>query len=640
MASAPGTEKTSASITGLVASTMATLRRHAPFGAMHEGHLAFLVSRLKLAYFPEGEAILEGGKGIPECMNIIKQGAVVVSAGTASDEVELALQEGECFPVGALLAGRPATRTYRASHDTFCYQLDRRDFNDLIEQSEVFRNFCTHRIAHLLHQALGNLQKEVVASTEERQPLERPLREAIHREVVTLDESDPIRKALELMVHEKVGSVIVTRAGGELAGIFTLRDVASRVALPGRDTGEPLSAVMTREPATLDADEFAFQAAMRMTELGIHHIVVTEGGRLKGMVSERDLFRMQRVGLTSIGGEIAVARSVESLARIAKDVRTLVPSLLLQGVSAEHVTLILSTLNDRLTRRVISLIVGDSGQAITDFCWLAMGSEGRHEQTLSSDQDNGLIFRDPPDGDVETARSHWVGIARQVNEALAAVGFPMCRGDIMAGNPKWCLSESEWRGQFARWISAGDPQAVLHATIFFDFRALDGDPELADRLRDWLVQAVRDQATFLRAMAQNALTNRPPLGVLRDFSLSDDPGHPHTLDLKVNGATLFIDCARVLALAEGVTATGTARRIRESGARRGLAKEEAEGWVAAFHYLQLFRLRHQTRQIQRNEAPDNHLDPDRMNDLDRRLLKEALRTARSMQQRLALDYHL
>ena len=623
-----------------MASTMAALRRHAPFDAMQESHLAFLVSRLKLAYFPEGEVILEGGKGIPECANIIKQGAVVVSSGTASDEIELALQEGECFPVGALLAGRPASRTYRASHDTFCYQLSRRDFNDLIEQSEVFRNFCTHRIAHLLHQALGNLQKDVIASTEERQPLERPLRDAIHREVVTLDETAPIRAALELMVHQKVGSVIVTRGEGDLAGIFTLRDVASRVALPGRDVGEPLSAVMTRDPATLDADEFAFQAAMRMTELGIHHIVVTEGGRLKGMVSERDLFRMQRVGLTSIGGEIAVARSIESLARIAKDVRALVPSLLLQGVSAEHVTLILSTLNDRLTRRVITLVVGDAGLPITDFCWLAMGSEGRHEQTLSSDQDNALVFRDPPDGDVAAARSLWLPVARQVNEALASIGFPLCRGEIMAGNPRWCLSESEWRSQFAQWISASDPQAVLNGIIFFDFRALDGDPELADRLREWLVVAVRDQVIFLRALAQNALANRPPLGVVRDFTLSDDPAHPHTIDLKVNGATLFIDAARVLALAEGVSATGTARRIREAGARRGLAKHEAEGWVAAFHYLQLFRLRHQVRQVQRGEAPTNHLDPDRMNDLDRRLLKEALRTARGMQQRLALDYHL
>ncbi|MCW5590912.1 MAG: CBS domain-containing protein [Burkholderiales bacterium] len=641
MASTPeGGAPAPASATGLVASTMATLRRHAPFNAMRESHLAFLASRLRLAYFSEGEVILEGGQGIPECANIIKQGAVVVSADTASDEVELALHEGECFPIGALLAGRPVTRTYRASHDTFCYQLARRDFNDLVEQSEVFRNFCTHRIAHLLHQALGNLQKDVVASSEERQPLERPLREAIHREVVTVDESAPIRDALDLMVSQKVGSVIVTRGEGELAGIFTLRDVASRVALPGRPVTDPVAAVMTRDPATLDADEFAFQAAMRMAELGIHHIVITEGGRLRGMVSERDLFRLQRVGLTSIGGEIVVARSVEQLAKLARDVRSLVPSLLLQGVSSEHATLILSSLNDRLTRRVIALLADDFGLAPDDFCWLAMGSEGRHEQTLSSDQDNGLVFRDPADGNADAVRSRLVPFGREVNEVLAKIGFPLCRGEIMAGNPQWCLSESEWRARFAAWISSGDPVAILNATIFFDFRPLDGDPELADRLREWLGVAIRDQAIFLRAMAQNALANRPPLGVMRDFALSEDPEHARTIDLKVNGATLFIDCARVLALAAGVAATGTARRIREAAARRGLAREEAEGWVAAFHYVQLFRLRHQTRQVSRGEAPDNHLDPEGLNDLDRRLLKEALRTARSMQQRLALDYHL
>ncbi|MBK8325279.1 MAG: CBS domain-containing protein [Betaproteobacteria bacterium] len=639
MASVPGTASSSA--TGLVAATTAQLRRHAPFDAMQDAHVAFLAERLKLAYFPEGEVILAGGAGIPEVCNVIKQGAVIVVSGSGSEEVELALQVGECFPVGALLANRPATRTYRASSDTFCYQLSRKDFHELVGMSDVFRDFCTHRIAHLLHHALGNLQKDVIATSEERQPLERPLREAIRREAVTLDEGEPIRTALELMVHEKIGSVILTRgAEKSLSGIVTLRDVAGRVALPRTDIDRPVREVMTPDPATLEAGEFAFQAAMRMAELGIHHIVVTEAGRIAGMISERDLFRLQRIGIASLGGEIQVAKSIERLAQLAKDVRALVPSLLLQGVSAEHVTQILSTLNDRLTRRVIALEAREAGIEPREFCWLALGSEGRHEQTLASDQDNGLVFRDPEDGDGEAQRARFLPFAAQVNEALAKVGFPLCRGGIMAGNPQWCLSEGEWRARFSRWIATGDPQAILNAIIFFDFRPLDGEASLADRLRGWLSEAIRDQQIFLRALAQNALTNRPPLGVVRDFTLSDDADHPGTIDLKVNGATLFIDAARVMALAEGVPFTGTAPRIREAAVRRGLTKEEAEGWVSAFHYLQLFRLRHQTSQVQKGEVPTNYVDPDRLNDLDRRLLKEALRTARGMQRRLALDYHL
>jgi CBS domain-containing protein len=639
MASAPGTAAPPA--TGLAAATAAQLRRHAPFDAMAEAHVAFLVERLKLAYFPEGEVILAGGAGIPEVCNIIKQGAVIVVSGSGSEEVELALQVGECFPVGALLANRPATRTYRASSDTFCYQVSRRDFHELVQMSAVFRDFCTHRIAHLLHHALGNLQKEVIATSEERQPLERPLREAVRREVVTLDEGEPIRAALELMVREKIGSVILTRGEEKsLAGIVTLRDVASRVTLPRLSIDRPVREVMTPDPATLEAGEFAFQAAMRMAELGIHHIVITEAGRIAGMISERDLFRLQRIGIASLGGEIQVARSIDRLAVLAKDVRALVPSLLLQGVSAEHVTQILSTLNDRLTRRVIALQAAEAGIGPGEFCWLALGSEGRHEQTLASDQDNGLVFPDPADGDGEAQRARFLPFAAQVNEALATVGFPLCRGGVMAGNPQWCLSEGEWRARFSRWIAAGDPQAVLNAIIFFDFRPLDGDAALADRLRGWLSDAIRDQQIFLRALAQNALANRPPLGVVRDFTLSEDAGHPGTIDLKVNGATLFIDAARVMALAGGVPFTGTAPRIREAAARRGLAKEEAEGWITAFHYLQLFRLRHQTSQVQKGETPTNFVDPDRLNDLDRRLLKEALRTARGLQRRLALDYHL
>ncbi|MFO1351443.1 MAG: putative nucleotidyltransferase substrate binding domain-containing protein [Gammaproteobacteria bacterium] len=187
--------------------------------------------------------------------------------------------------------------------------------------------------------------------------------------------------------------------------------------------------------------------------------------------------------------------------------------------------------------------------------------------------------------------------------------------------------------------STGDPEALLNASIFFDFRPLYGDVTLADKLRSWLAAYAAEHNRFLLLMAQNALQNQPPLGVLRDFILTgggDD--YPHTLDLKVNGITPFVDAARIYALAAGVTATNTLERLQEAGARLRFASADVDAWAQAFQYIQNLRLRHQALRLAAGQTPNNHLDPDSLNELDRRILKEALRQARNLQGRLGRDF--
>jgi CBS domain-containing protein len=315
-------------------------------------------------------------------------------------------------------------------------------------------------------------------------------------------------------------------------------------------------------------------------------------------------------------------------------------NLLAQGVPAEQLTRIIATLNDLLTARVVELEARAAQLEADAFCWLALGSEGRHEQTLATDQDNAIVFPEPAEGPAEAAREHLLPFARSVNRALAACGFPLCKGEIMAGNPRWCLSLPEWQGQFLRWMGEPDAPALLNSTIFFDFRALFGATELAQRLRTWLADAAKPRDLFRRFMAENALRNEPPLGLVRDFAVGDHEGRPDTLDLKVNGAALFVDAARILALGTGDTHTSTVERLRGAGQARKLASGDVEGWIDAFHFIQSLRMTHQQEQIEAGVAPDNYLRPEALNPLDRRILKEALRQARKLQERLRLDYRL
>jgi CBS domain-containing protein len=432
-----------------------------------------------------------------------------------------------------------------------------------------------------------------------------PLKSVLRRAPVSSKADTAVREILAAMQRERVGSMVVVDEAARPLGIFTTQDVLDRVAAPQADAGLPIARFMTANPFTLEEETTLVEAALAMVRRRIRHVVVTRDGRLAGVVSERDLFALQRVGVARAAERIAVAETLEELVEAAGDVRRLTQALLAQGVAAEPLTAMASALNDALTQRVIALAA--IGKSLPDaWCWIALGSEGRMEQTFVTDQDNALLYAGE--------RGELPAFADQVNRNLDACGFPLCRGDIMARNPRWCLAAQEWRSLFDGWIRNTEPEALLNASIFFDLRPLAGNAHLAGKLRASVLAQAADNGAFLRAMANLALRARPPLGLLTDFGEDE-------IDLKALGTQPFVDAARVLALAAGAPETGTAARLRTAGENTA---------VEAFHYLQMLRLR----------KLGNRIRVDELNEIDRRVLKESFRQAVRLQSRLRLDYRL
>jgi CBS domain-containing protein len=334
--------------------------------------------------------------------------------------------------------------------------------------------------------------------------------------------------------------------------------------------------------------------------------------------------------------DIRSARDVEEVAGAAERIRDLPQRLLDEGLTSDSITGLVTALNDLVTVRLIELLGADDALRAAGGGWIALGSEGRAEQTLATDQDNAIVFADDPRP--EDRRRALLPLAGQVNRALDRCGYPLCRGDVMASNPRWCLSWSEWRERFADWIERPEPQALLNATIFFDFRAVHGDRTLVARLWEWLAAYAPDRGRFLLLMVQNALQNQPPLGLVRDFVLASGGEHPDTLDLKVNGVQPFVEAARIYGLAAGVTATNTLERLDAAARVRGIPGIEVEAWQGAFRFVQRLRLRLNVAQRARSETLHNHLNPATLSELERGSLKEALRQARKLQTRLARDF--
>lgn len=465
----------------------------------------------------------------------------------------------------------------------------------------------------------------------------------LRRPPVQAGPDSSVRSALESMRAERVGTVVVVDpASVRPLGILTLRDALERVALVGGDFGAPVASVMTGGVISLPLAASAHQARLALARYDLRHLVVVDGtGGFAGVVSRGDLYARRHLEAEDLVEAIQAASAAPALAAAARRVREAAGRLVDEGSGAEQVSEWIAILNDLIVLTAIDIAEREFELPLVRWCWLTFGSEGRLEQTLDTDQDNGLIFMPEVEGrtedriaqETEALRLRFLPFAQRVNALLDECGFPLCRGGIMAGNPKWCLSLLEWRGQFIEWMCSASADDLLNATIFFDFRPLAGERALATSLHEWLLGATGDNPLFLRFMAANALRSGPPLGRIRDFAVDRQTGR---LDLKRDGSRPFVDAARIYALALGLAETSTPARLRAAGATLGWAPQETGALVDALNFIQQLRLRRQRVP----GSPANLILPEALNGLERAFLKESFRQARRLQQKLRIRYQL
>lgn len=625
--------------------TRAFLRDHVPFSRMAAADLDFLLDRLQPVTFGDGEAVTDPAAGPVEWFYLLREGLIIGEEQGGDDSLPsgaAALVPGECFPLAALAEGRPVRNMQRAQGAVVCLTMDRTAFRQLRARSREFDGFCRSRIGGLVDQVRHQVQAQAARDLGGDTSLNFALKEKRMRPPLTCGPETPIRQALEGMGAKGFGSIVVVDAAGRPIGIFTITDLLNRVALAGVPLEAPIAGVMTQHPVMVPSSAFAFEAAMLMANGGFHHLCVLEDGRLIGVVSERDLFSLQRVGLVTLTKRVARADSAGDLAQVAADIRQLAAQMMAQGVKVGQITQMITLINDQIVGRLIDLTIADFPEvAGINFAWIAFGSQGRQEQNLNTDQDNGILFVPREGESAAELRARLLPFADRVNRDLDAIGLTLCPAEIMARNPECCLSAAEWREHFARWIDGGTPEHLLKASIFFDFRAVWGADAPVRTLREWLTAAAPPNPRFQRQMAENALGNTPPLGgIFRAFRLSGTGEHGQTIDLKINGVAIFIDAARIWSLAKGVPAVATVERLEGVAAKGGMSAGDLAAWVDAYDYIRMLRMRINQEQAAAGRPLTNRLAPECLNDLDRRILKEAFREARRLQARLAQDYQL
>ena len=623
--------------------TMEFLRKYPPFNQMESAHLAFLVENCQLRFYATGDSIIKPDDGPIEYFYIVKQGLVHGERPHSSKdgkETTFEITTGECFPLAALI-GERATRTeHLAAQDCFCLLLNKPAFIKLFTLSNPLRDFALRGVSSLLDQVNQQVQLHATQTLGAQYSLEARLGELAMQQPVSCRPQTPLREAVRLMHEQHVGSMVITDEQLKPLGIFTLRDLRRVVADGCSDLNQPIAQLMTQQPFALSPQASAFDAAMAMTERHIAHVCLVENGRLCGVISERDLFSLQRVDLVHLARSIRHAGKLETLAALRSDIQQLVDHMLAHGASSTQITQLITQLNDHTVCRVIELGIEALGDPGVPFTWLCFGSEGRREQTLYTDQDNGILFDAADATEAAAIRARLLPLATHINNALAECGFSLCKGQIMASNPELCLSRSEWSRRFRGFVREATAENLLASSIYFDLRVVWGSEDGCRQLQQELLELVADTPLFQRMLADNALRQKPPVGRLRDFVVARKGAEKDTLDLKVQGLTPFVDGARLLALANGISVSNTPERLRLLVEREVIDAQDGAAYAEAYHFIQQTRLQQHQLQTRGGLPFSNRLDPDSLNQLDRRILRESFRQAQRLQSSLALRYQL
>jgi len=576
-----------------------------PFDHLQPADLELVRQALQRVEYESGAVILRQGGAPSSYLNIVRSGSVELRA---SGQVRQLLEVGDMFGFPSMLAQEAPLADVVATEACVIYRIPETLFRTLLERPPFAQYFLRGLSDRLRSAATG--EQPINA-----QGLAMPAKYLIGREPLFVAPDATVQEAAQIMSEAGVSSVLVA---ADPPGILTDRDLRRRVLAAGRGPSTPVGEVMSRPLVMLDSDTPVHGAMMRMLEEKIHHLALTEENRIVGLISSTDMLRFQSQDPIFLQRQLNSLHNPAELARYNSEVNGAIEMLNRGGLAAPQIGRIVSTLNDALISRLVQQGEAALGAPPAPYAWIVFGSEGRCEQVVLTDQDNALIYAEASDA----ARDYFGRLADFVVTRLIRAGFPPCPGGYMATN--WCKPLDDWLTLFADWIDRPEPQALMEAGIFFDFRTVHGTLSL-EPLEQQMVSA-RHNGIFLAYLAQAANAFAPPLGFFN--RLRSEGGY---IDLKKGGIAPVVGMARALALAVGSRERSTIERLAAAVAGGSLSREGADNLQGAFEFFLHIRLRTQLAAIRAGETPDNRLLLKSLTAREQRLLKDAFVMVREMQ---------
>ena len=591
-----------------------------PFDQMPSSVLEKIVSELSISYLRR-DIYLPPEEITDTRLYILRKGAL--SYLSAQDTLLDKYAEGDLCALFCQANNQSLARVI-TDEDTLLYSLSYAKLLEIVAGFPEVIGFFHDSAEQRLNKKMLVVNEEAVVSSALSHAL---VSDFYHSPVACIEHNASIQKAAIKMTDLGFSCLVVVKDEQHL-GIVTDKDIRRRCVAQNLDIKRPVSDIMTTNMATIDIKSSAYDALMKMTSKRIQHLPVTQQTHLIGMVTVTDLIHYEGHNAINFTSIIHKATKVSELVEISK----LLPQLQIRmsklGSTADHVAKSISAITMAFTMRLIEMAERLNGEAPVPYAWLCAGSQARQEQLAHSDQDNALIISN----DLKAEHSFWFhDLATFVCDGLAACGFIYCPGDVMATNQKWRQKQSVWAKYFEQWVNTPSPKALLNCSVFFDLETVYGDATLLEEVRENMLKKTQQSSLFIAHLSRNALNFRPPLGFFRDFVLINNGEHKAKLDLKHNGVALIVDLARIYALSEGISAVNTRERLQQVAGTPSLTKASAANLIDAFEFLCLQRMKHQARQLQTNEKPDNYIAPNEISRLEREHLKDAFKVIKTMQ---------
>lgn len=603
------------------------------FDILNNVQINAAAASIQIGYYRAGSDILHIGDD-NQHLRIVRSGAIELH--NANGDLVTRAAEGDCFGFPSLMNAVPVRHESVAIEDSLIYHLTGRMFSDLRSENA---GFDTHFIRMLSDRLLTRPTVEKLHGAGGR-----AVSQLITRTPVTIEASATIQQAARKMVDERVSAMLVMD-DGQFAGIVTDRDIRKRVVAVGRPGNESIRTIMSKNPHWIDSDALAYEAALTMMQKQIHHLPVCDDGELVGMVSRSDFMRLETEHPLYLVNDIAKQTTVNGIVNACRRLPGLIAGQINADANGEQLGKFITTITDSVTQQLCRIAEAEFGPAPCAYAWVALGSQGRHEQSARSDQDNALVLDDTAtdavdDTATDAVDEYFKALAGVVNDGLDACGYVYCPGDVMASNPEWRQPLQVWKRYFNTWMTVPEEKALMHANIFFDLRCVHGDASLVDELKASIREDSRRNEIFLALMAKNAMNFQPPLGFFRQFVLEKSGEHKNTLDMKLHGIMPIVEIARIRALAAGEMRITTRNRLRAAAKAGEITASDAANLIDALDFIEKLRMENQSRQMHAGQQPDNHLSPKDLSPLVRQNLKSAFAQVSVSQAALLNRFHL
>lgn len=539
------------------------IKNYPPFNVLDNTSLFQLAEQVIIVYKEKNSIIFTVDENQHSHFYMVHKGAVTLNNPATSNILDYC-DEGDIFGLRPLFANENYKLEARAHEESIIYGIPIDLFKPIAKQNEQVTIFLMESFASNTRNPYAKSQKGQLYDIEDNEEINKEVvlpdlqLASYSKKLITCSTRTSIQKAAELMTKKQIGSILVVSK--ELpVGIITDKDFRNKVITGKQPITASVKTIMASPVITYPKNLTITQAQMAMMKSNISHLVITEDGTPNtaalGILSKHDL-------MVSLGDNPAVlvkaikrATRTKKIKQLRKSIMVLLAGYLEQNIPLGIIAKIISELNDTCIKQVVEISINkmDTPPPVK-FAWLALGSQGRSEQLLHTDQDNALVFEDVPEEDLPKTTTYFLELSKHVTKALNVIGYEYCPADMMASNPKWCLSLQEWKNKLSYWISNPGPNEVLMSSIFFDYSLAYGERSLLDNMSDHIFRTVDKYPIFLVHLANGALQSPSPTGFFRQFLVEQDGQHKDFFDLKSRALRPLIDAARVLILSHSVKA--------------------------------------------------------------------------------------